>query len=161
MIFWCESLSSRWVCLKVGCSLQDGHFNTKNDEYIIYQRIQGHQTGFSIPNHPFWGTPIYGNPRWSWSIREFFVHPQECRPGDVEYWVGKSAGLTGDIPYFICSFPGAKMQVISVIPCDFGIFSDAFGEFTGRIVTVSSVSSFAGYWIKSKSPGKRTTSLKK
>ena len=53
------------------------------------------------------------------------------------------------------------MQVISVIPCDFGIFSDAFGEFTGRIVTVSSVSSFAGYWIKSKSPGKRTTSLKK
>lgn len=52
------------------------------------------------------------------------------------------------------------MQVISVIPCDFGIFSDAFGEFTGRIVTVSSVSSFAGYWIKSKSPGKRTTSLK-
>ena len=58
--------------------------------------------GFSSINHPFWGTPIFGNTHVQ-NGRSLVLHFQNCSPsllrgsGSVEFMVGRE-GVGGILP---------------------------------------------------------------
>ena len=68
--------------------------------------------GFSIINHPFWGTPIFGNTHISSAKMQHFNPPSILASGDFLLWLPKKATIEALLPVALetCQKEGETQQ---------------------------------------------------